>query len=225
MSYKLDFNNLPSSKKKSSNNQKGRPLNFIKFTDNSKHIVRPIGSARCFWRFWYKPARRYVIAKVVVDDDGVVVEDNREELKEMLGCEPEQRFAINVIDRSDNEIKILQGPMSMAEDFAEVTQHTGNAPGGAKGGDWTIKSTGAGKSRRYHVNFTGPQPFSEEERARINNEDKTKNEWYILEQVYKPSDMDYVKKLVNGTTSNNDSSEDSDKVGVGVDEDDPTISF
>jgi len=224
MSYKLDWNNLASSGSKKGGNTKGdlKPLNFIKFTSDSKHIVRPVGAAHGFWRFWYAPARRYIIADVKVDDEGKTTESNLEELKELLGCDPEQRFAMNVIDRSDEQIKILQGPMSMAQDFAEVAQQSGNNPGSSSGGDWRITSTGAGKSRRYRCNFIGPQPFTKEELARIKNPDKEKNEWYMLEQVYKPSDMEYVNKIVGGesttTTTNNptEAKTNGDDVPVGV---------
>jgi len=221
MSFKLDWNNLPSSGPKSGGGGgkkfEGRPLNFLKFTDNSTHIVRPVGAAYAYWRFWYKAARKYIIAKVIVDEEGKVIESNLEELKELLDCDPEQRFAMNVIDRADNQIKILQGPMNMAQDFAEVAQHSGNSPGGSNGGDWKITSKGAGKSRRYHCNFTGPQPFSQEELARIKNPDKEKNEWYVLEQVFKPSDMEYVHKLVNAQDepASADVPSTSDVVGTG----------
>lgn len=200
MSFSIDWNNLPSNKfKKSSGKKDGKdlkPLNFVKFTDDSSHILRPVGKAHGFFRFYYKPAKRYIIANVKIDKDGQVTESNVEELKELLGCDPEQRFAMNVIDRSDKVIKILSGPMQMLNDFGDVAKSLNIVPGGMNGGDWKITSTGAGKSRRYRCNYLGQSPFTDEELTRIKNPDKSKNEWYILEDIYKPTDMKYVNKLV-----------------------------
>jgi len=225
MPYEIDWNHLPSSFGKSGNSDSGngRSLNFIKFSDNSTHIIRPIGKAVGFWRFWYKTAKRYITANVQIDDSGKIIESNIDELKELLGCDPEQRFAINVIDRDDKQIKILQGPMTMLEQFAEVSQTTGNKPGGTKGGNWKITSKGSGKARRYNCNFLGPEPFTKEELARINNEDKTKNEWYVLDQVFKPTPMEDVNSLIGETEKPQESKSttelDDESVKASVDED------
>ena len=207
MSFKLDWENLPSSnefKKKSDSSSAGgtkRRLNFINFTDDSTHIVRPVGTARGFWRFYHPPTRRYFVANVEKDEKGRIVESNIDELREILGCDPEPRFAINVIDRADQQIKILQGPMTIVEQMSEHAQTTKKRPGGPEGGDWKITSKGSKKSRRYNCNFLDSTPFTEEELNKINNPDQSKNEWYILKEVFKPSDADYVSKVVKGEES------------------------
>jgi hypothetical protein len=205
MSFTINWENLPSSggkgNYKGQSSESKRPLNFIKFTNNSVHLLRPVGKAYGYYRFYYKPAKKYVIAKVLIDESGAVTESNLEYLKEVLKCDPDQRFAMNVIDRADKQIKILQGPVSMLQDFAEVSQQTGNKPGSAQGGDWRIKSTGDGKARRYHVNFLGPVQFTEEEMTRIKNPDKSKNEWYVLEQVFKPTPPDVIADLIKDVSA------------------------
>ena len=212
MASAINWDNLPSSKKNSSDGNGKRELNFIKFTNDSVHTIRPVGKAVWFYRFYYKPIRKYFIANVDPDTG----ESNLEELKEILGCDPEQRFAMNVIDRSDKKIKILQGPMTMLEQFAEVAQATGRKPGSKEGGDWRITSKGAGKSRRYNCNYLGSVPFTEEELEKIKNKDESKNEWYILEKVFKPSDMEYVQKMVNPESETN---ETNDSVDSDIDDD------
>jgi hypothetical protein len=209
MSFEINWNKLPSSgqKKQFTKTKKPlkegqRPLNFIQFTGDSVHIVRPIGKAHGYWRFYYAPAKKYINAKVVMDKDGKEIESNLEELKELLDLEPELRFAMNVIDRADNQIKIMQGPISILDDFAEIAQEKQCKPGGKGGGDWKITSTGEKVTRRYKCRYLGPQPFSEEELMRIQNPDPKKNEWYILEDVYRPSDIEWVKRLVANNKGN-----------------------
>lgn len=204
MSFTINWDKLPSNKFKKGGKSGGgkdgdkkmKPLNFIKFTDDSSHIVRPVGKAHGFYRFYYKAAKRYIIAMVKMNDEGEITESNVEELQSLLDCNPEERFAMNVIDRADKVIKILSGPIQMLNDFADVAKAKGIVPGGMNGGDWKISSTGAGKSRRYRCNYLGPAPFTDEELLRIKNPDKAKNEWYILEDIYKPTDMKYVNKLL-----------------------------
>lgn len=202
MSFEINWNKLPSSgakkqtKYKDNNKEGMRPLNFIKFGDGTTHIIRPVGKVHGFWRFYFAPAKKYITAKVTMDKEGNVIESNLEELKELLGLEPELRFAMNVIDRADNQIKIMQGPISILDDFSEIAQETQSKPGGKSGGDWKITSTGENKARRYKCRFLGQQPFTAEELLKIQNPDPKKNEWYILEDIYKPSNMDWVNRIV-----------------------------
>jgi len=231
MSFEIDWEHLPSTQKKT---QKGgeskefRPLNFINFGKDTTHIVRPIGKARGCWRFWCAAKRKYVYAKVILDNKGNIVESNVDELKEILGTEPQQRFAINVIDRSDNEIKILEAPATLLADFGSVTKATGHNPGSAQGGNWKIDSAGDGKKRRYSCNYLGPVPFTDAEKLRIKNPDPLKNEWYLLEEIFKPTPIERVLEWMgeSKTTSTEETSDVSEEsAGTVVLSDDEELDF
>lgn len=185
MATKFDWSSpIPKAPNKSGGGGPRPVINKIKFEAGSTHIVRPIGKCVTFYRFF--GAGRYWYAD----------KEQLQEMQDLLKAEPQLRFAINVIDRADDVVKILEGPITMLEDFAEVAQSTKQAPGSAGGGDWKITSTGEKKARRYKVNFLGPQPFTEQETLRVKNPDPAKNEFYILEQVYKANDPKQVKERI-----------------------------
>lgn len=213
MSYTIkDFNNLPSVKAKagktnySAGYQQNNPqyqrrqLNFLKISPGESCIIRPVGKTEAFFRFWYEPAHKYIIADVKVDDSGEIISSNIDELQELLKSKPQHRFAMNVIDRSDQKIKIWSGPISVMEEFGAIAKIKGIKMGGKNGGDWKVSaekiSTGKAEYTSYKCEFLKTVPFTEEELSRIQNPDKAKNEWYILEKIYRPTSMEYVHKLM-----------------------------
>lgn len=189
MATKLDWNSVPKSGFKSSNGS-GKPINRIKFTDNCSFIVRPIGKPVGFYNFFHKGLSRSFRCNL----------ENSElanKIYELLSVEPSQKFAINVIDRNDNEIKVMEAPITVYEQMVDVSQTKKTKPGSNSGGDWKISTKKEGKGvRRYTANYLGPEPFSQEELKRINNEDPEKNEWYQLESLYREDDLEAVKELL-----------------------------
>jgi len=205
MATKLDWNTVPKSGFKSGggNNPDRREILRIKFTDDCSHIVRPVGPPVGFFSFFSPSLRR----SFRCDLGNAAV---AKQLAEVLNCEPSQKFAINVIDRSDNVIKIMEAPMTVYEQMVDVCSVNKTKAGGKNGGDWKVstkpvKRKGGGQSRRYTANFLGKEPFTEEELARIENEDPSKNEWYILDDIYKEDDPESVKQLIEKFGSGSDS--------------------
>ena len=112
---------------------------------------------------------------------------------------PSLRFAINVIDREDQQIKILEGGSTIFEHFSNWSNgHGGAHPGGEDGWDWTITAMGEGLNRKYITTPIHPAPLSEDERHRI----KDKKEYYSLKEVFVGTPIDeVVAKAMNERSS------------------------
>ena len=138
---------------------------FIKFSAGKTVRVRPVGRVVTFCKFFVQTPNGN--RSVCVDME------NKEEAATLL-CDytgkeiiPQERFAINVIDREDGEIKILEGGKSIFGAFSHWAKKTGSDPGGQGGGDWSIAATGEGKLRRYQPNHLKHTQVSEEEKNAV----------------------------------------------------------
>jgi len=146
----------------SGSNQKGdenRPQ-FMKLTPG-KYQVRLLGTPINFHKF------------VVQGNDGrwrsVVPEDvENNPVVQNHNLKPSERYAINVIDRADGEIKILEAGITVFRTFREFYKATERNPGAsAKGADFSIAVQGAGRNKRYNTSFVKNSPLTDEEIAMI----------------------------------------------------------
>lgn len=157
----------------------GSKAKFIKFSAGKSVKVRPVGRAVEFCKFFVKTANGN--RSVCVDLE------NSEKAASILAdhtgqdVEPQHRFAINVIDRSDGEVKILEGGKSIFNAFAGWAKEMNCHPGGTGGGDWAIAATGDGKMRRYQCNHLKTTVISAEEKAKV----KAAVDERSLEEVFK----------------------------------------
>jgi len=129
--------------------------------------VRLLGKAKEFTKFFVKTATGHRRAQTKVDDGWKAEEIIRTSTgKQIRG---QQRYAVNIIDRADGKIKIMEGPISLFKHFANWSADNDDAsPGGQSvGWDWQITVYGEGQSRGYSAEPTQPSPFTDEQAAEI----------------------------------------------------------
>lgn len=162
MATELDWNNLPPPSK---NKTTAGRRSFVKFESGKAKVVRPIGKAVQFYKMYVNNR------SITVDPE--FKDKARDVLSAKAGEEviPKHRFAINVIDRDDGQIKILEGGTRIFNNFANWSKANNNvAPGGNSGWDWSILPEGEKLSRQYTVTPVRPAPFSNEESAKAKAE-------------------------------------------------------
>lgn len=162
---------------------------FMKLGANETYRVRPVHKPIRFFKFYNDHPKGFRSA-TVENPDSHPVKDIHPEVR--IG----RRYAIVVIDRDDNKMKILEGPVSIFEEFKKFYDITKEEPGGNAGGDFTIEvvcpNNKKDRDTSYVVSFDGKAPFSEEERALI-TENK---EEFNLPEIYKPhSDEEIEQRL------------------------------
>lgn len=107
---------------------------------------------------------------------------------------PKDRYAIIVIDRSDKQVKVLEGPEVIFKAFRNFYKQVHVDPGGAEATDWSIEVTGSGLKTRYEVqSLIKPTPFAEEELALLKK--KIGEEGYDLNTLFKPTDPSRVEEI------------------------------
>lgn len=182
MASEVDWNSMGGSQSPSSNTS--GQIKFVKFSPGKGKTIRPIGKAVTFYKFFVRGP--HGDRSIVVDPE--FKNEASAKLSAHAGQEikPSLRYAVNVIDREDNQIKILEGGQSIFEHFANWSQGNGGAPpGGANGMDWTISASGEKLLRKYATTPIRSAPLTEDEVHRI----KELKEIYSLKEVYKGCPM------------------------------------
>lgn len=162
--------------KKSNTPKEGKPEWL---TIDGEVKVRPIGSAVEFIKIFVKTPKgnRSVIVDPQDKDRAVAL------LSDAAGYEVKgnNRFAINVIDRADQRIKVLEGGMQIFGYWAQWQNTTHIHPGSEGGYDWIIKSEKTGpdpENKKYTPMPIAQTTITQEEWEQIN---KRKTEYKLVE--------------------------------------------
>lgn len=171
----VDWNSLGGEESKGKGSGGGK-TKFLRFESGKMYTVRPVGRAFEFFKFFVKPTNRSVVVETEDVDAAAAL------LSEEFGQEfkPQHRYAINVIDREDNVIKIMEGGQQIFKQFALWAKGNQTHPGGMGGGDWLVQVDGDGLNRKYNAQCIRPAPLSDEEMNRVKNS----GEVYDLESFY-----------------------------------------
>lgn len=105
-------------------------------------------------------------------------------IKLKYGIDPTTRYAINVIDRRDGQLKVLECPITVLKPVNAWGEMASRDPGGDNGVDFGIKVEGIGKSRKYSPVPLGDSPLTEAEKKMIKEIGGT-DQGYDLSKLYK----------------------------------------
>ena len=123
---------------------------FLRLTPGLTHTVRLFHRPL---RFWRRPEGRGV---------AVITEAEARAAGTVASC----RYAVNVIDRADRQVKVLEGPEALFIEFRRCHELTGVQPGGNDAFDFGIDVVGVGVARVYRVSYDAerPTPFTAREK-------------------------------------------------------------
>lgn len=210
MTSKLDWSSVGGSKSKSASGgsqSKLKNLEFIKFIEGTTLRIRPLGNPIVFLKAGLSSNGTYRSA-IIEDPETPAV-------KKLSNATVSERYAVNVIDRADGQLKIMEGPISIFKEFKTYNDHTGKNPGAYEGADFNIKVTGQLKMRRYDTSFSKHTTLTEEEKGMIKSQGL-----YDLEKVFKVVPDDEIEeRLVSGSKpsekkNENKSNSDMDDLGL-----------
>lgn len=169
---------------------------FLNMKESGTYVFRPVGRAVRFYKIFVN--KRPVIVDLEFKDDAVKM------LNDHFGCETraDLRFAMYVIDRADQNLKVLEGNYKMLEAITLWASQTGEKPGSQNGGDWTIKATGSGfggeNPRRYQTSFLQTKPLTTEELSML---DSGKDSLPKLEELFKAIPLENLVERITGNAS------------------------
>ncbi len=176
----------------------GSQVIFKKLESGKSHRIRPVHKPMEIYKYYVSGEKRTRSA-IVEDPEKCSVRENHPDLK------PSLRYAINVIDRDDQQLKVMEGPPTVFRAFRKWFEATGKTPGGEKGGDWVIDVEGKGLKTRYTCQFVEPVPFTDEELKTI---DKGKGLWE-LPKIYAPHSPETIERMLYGSDDESSESQES----------------
>jgi hypothetical protein len=159
-------------------------INNLKLESGKTYEVRFIGSPLKFHKY-------FVAGKSAICENPETCT-----VKKKYNIEPGVRYAVNVIDRADKQLKILECPPSVLKPVASWGARRKQDPGGANGCDFSISVTGQKKMTRYEVVPLDITPLTDEEKeyCRANH--------YDLNKLFKPTpDTEIEARLFGGGTA------------------------
>ena len=156
MSQTIDWKDVSDENKGGKSSGKS---NFLRLSAGT-YVVRLLGPPIAMNKFMVQgPDNRWRSA-VCEDAENNPVTKNH-------ALNPSERYAINVIDRADGELKILEGGVMVFGEFKKYFTMTGNNPGATEGADFKIVVTGANRSKKIVTTFDRKNSLTEDEIAYV----------------------------------------------------------
>lgn len=174
----MGWSDIPTGNSYSNNNI------FLYLKDGESVTMRLLGKLHYFKKYFiYSPSFK---SAVCLDEDTCPVATTH-------NIRPTLRFAINVLDRRDNKIKVFEQSEYIFKNFKTFYEKTGRNPGGSNGAEFKISVSGVGKDKRYKVTFVGPHSLTEEDVSLI----KSKG-LHDLKKIYVATDPSKIEEILFG---------------------------
>ena len=190
-------------------NRPPRPkAEYLKLSGSKEHNIRPLGLPVCFHKYFVKDSTGKPRSAITNDPSTCPVAMNH-------GLKPSKRYAINVIDRKDSKVKVIEGPNSIFKAFRQYFEETTRNPGGANSGaDFKISVTGTGEETRYETKFVKRTPLTDDEKAMVHSN------IYDLTALYAETPKDRIEKYLFGPPKNTGPARGTPAAQKGLDDDD-----
>lgn len=198
---KINIDNSRVKTNKKSNGEEGDGRRKLYITLGKKAIgkayhIRPVGNPVGFYNAVLElPAvdgrKQYRAVRVPMDEDGGDTFVRNHPLHLNHNVQFQAKYAINVIDREDNQLKILEGGISIFEAFRSYHEMTEKNPGGKSSADFRLEVTGQKGKDYYKVKKHQSTTLTDEEVAFLQKEGL-----YNLEEIYDQTPEDLWKKWI-----------------------------
>lgn len=179
-------------------------VKYIRLEPGKTYRIRPVMKPHILWKYYIDKPNGQRSSAITEDPNNCIIVKKYNE-------KPKQRFAVNVIDRSDGQIKVMEGPISILKQIGTWAAETNVDPGSNAGGEFAIRVECPGNDRkktRYLVQFINYAPFTDSEKKSI------KETIYNLSEVFKPAPQDKIENWLFGDGESSDSSSNNDSVEV-----------
>ena len=195
-----------SPKSNSNNSQENRPkVERLKLEAGKTYRIRPVHKPKDIWRYWNERNGKKYSAICAENGDAII--------NSKYNIKPSLKYGLNVIDREDGILKVMEASPGVFRAFKEWSQAAKKSPGGKDGGDFSIKVEATPKLQykvKYTTTFIEPKPFTDEERAMLaKNKADTSGLYdelglYNLNEMYKPLPKEDIERILFGTGTKKD---------------------
>lgn len=189
-------------------------LKLVGTTQGNTYTIRPVGKPCTFHAYYVaNPDDPKKFARAFTEDPDNCI------IRQKYNIEPKTRYAVNVIDRSDGKLKVMEAPSSVFEKIKAWAKAAGQDPGSKNGADFQIvvKIPANGDKRRTEY-LTTPiiqTPFKDEEKEML----KTKG-LHDLEKEFAPTPQSEIEAKLYGTKTKSTPAASSSKAAAASDPND-----
>ena len=182
----INWDNLPKPRSSFSQTHGDSGL-FLHLRVGSTYTLRLFHKVKPIWRYYNVANKR---SAITADPKNCPITIKYPDMK------AKERYAIIVIDRSDNQIKIMDGPAVLFQQFHNYWEANQINPSGPDAPDWVIKVTGTPPKVEFKATaLAKPSPITAEEIAAL----KAKKPDLDLDQIFRPTDPTRIEELLMGT--------------------------
>lgn len=164
-----DFNN------KESGSGRGE-IRRLRLESGKTYKVRFIGTPLRYYKYF------------VAGNSAIVADKDNCPVRTKYNIEPSTRYAINIIDRADGLLKIMECPATVLKPVVSWAKGAESDPGGKAGPDFFIEVTGKAKMTRYTVSALQVTPLTDSEKEYI------RANLYDLAAIYKPTPVEELEE-------------------------------
>jgi hypothetical protein len=196
----INWDQVDNSAKNKPRNSKGGSYQndkILKLAAGHTYRVRPVGGPIQFYAYYVaNPSDPKRTNRAITADPVNCI------IRQKYNVEAKLRYAVNVIDREDGKLKIMEAPPSVFEVIKQWSKATGFNPGSKDGADFTIAvnlpAGGEKKRTEYTTTPLIQVPFTASEIEMLK-----KQGLYDLEENFKATPQDEIeaKLYPNSTTA------------------------
>lgn len=165
---------------------------FLKLSPGQTYKVRPVGNPCTFHSYYVASTddpKRFNRA-ITADPANCII-------RQKYNLEPKTRYAVNVIDRADGKLKVMEAPPSVFDKIKAWAKAAGQDPGAKGGADFEIRvvvpPSGDRKRTEYPTTPIIQTPFTEEEKAMLKQQGL-----FDLEEIYKETPQSEIEAKLYG---------------------------
>jgi len=167
----------------------GNQREYLRIEPNIEYRLRPVGFPVEFERFYVRDSEGKLHSAIAGKPDECPIRNKYE-------LEPTKRYAMNMIDRADCKLKIVEFPFTVYQEMKKWGKNTHQEPGGKNGNDFLIKKTGSGiKGTKWHCEANPDSlntPWTQEDKKILDKE--SGGGVYDLREIYAATPIDKIEE-------------------------------
>ena len=193
MSNLINWDDVESGSKLGGKGDNDKYLKLTGSTQGNTYKIRPVGKPCTFYAYYVSnPDEPKKFARAFTEDPQNCI------IRQKYNLEAKPRYAVNVIDRSDGKLKIMEAPSSVFEKIKAWAKAAGQDPGSKNGADFqiTVKLPANGDKKRTEY-LTTPivqTPFTDDEKEML----RSKGLW-DLEKEFAPTPQSEIEAKLYGS--------------------------
>ncbi len=165
-------------------------VKYLRPVLGKQYQLRPLGDLFSFKKYFFEYGGKWRSA--ICGNEQTCPVANKHNAR------PALKYAINVIDRTDGELKVFQSTPLTFVALQQFYKNYNKFPGKTHGAQFLLQTQGKQKISKYKLSLIGPHTLSTKDMQMIKN----RGGIYPIQDLYKPTDPEKIQEILFGDISN-----------------------